>query len=193
MDLKLFKRKEVPQELPDLATDTLAKTNSVEKKDQEIVSSYLKEKEYLGEPKKAGYVVEQKKDNEQLKKDTSQIMDSGFFSKLQGDMNKEMDNVKKLEEWYNNKFLPQDSVSSMKKYWANQKGGPMGEVIHKKFKEQINEKTARLQKIEKEWQDLYFQLIEKEEELKEGERELKKILAEFVDIYKEKKKGKKKA
>jgi hypothetical protein len=180
MGLNLFKRKEVPEELPDLATDTLARTDSKEIKDQEIVSSFLKEKELFSQPEAV------KKDAPQEKREASEIMKSGFFSKLQGDMNKEMANIKNLEDWYNHKFLPQDTVSNMKKYWAHQKGG--SSVLGGKLKEQVNEKTAELQKIEKEWQDLYFQLVEKEEEIKVKERELKKIIAELVEVYKEKKK-----
>jgi hypothetical protein len=176
MELKLFKRKEVPEELPDLATDTLGKINSKGiEKDQEIISSYLKEKEDK---------------NTWPKNEKSQTIENGFFNKVQGDINKEIADINKLESWYNNKFLPQDNVSNMKKYWEKHKKDSIMNAVGGKFKEQIREKAANLQKIEKEWQDTYFQLIEKEEEMRKEEQELKKILAEFVDMHKESK-GKK--
>jgi hypothetical protein len=176
MGLKLFKRKDIPEELPDLATDMLGNAENKEmKKDQEIVSTYLKEKE--SSPIKS-------------KKENSDVIKDSFFNKLQGDINSEITDLNKLEEWYNTKFLPRDAVSDMKKYWEKQKKGSIVSIVGGKFKEEISEKTTNLQKIEKEWQDIYFQLIEKEEEMRNEERELKKILAEFVAVCK-KRKGKK--
>jgi hypothetical protein len=46
---------------------------------------------------------------------------------------------------------------------------------------------AALQGLEKEWQDIYFDLIEKEEEIKDKEKELKKMLKEFIELCKKRK------
>lgn len=174
MVFNLFRRKEVPEELPDLATDKLEKKSEIEK-DKEIVSNYLKEKE---------------------KTETSEIIEEeqeeSFFNKLQEDISTEISNLNKLESWYNNKFLPQDVVSDMRSYWENQKSASAESILGRNFREKIKEKTEKLQEIEREWQLVYFQLIEKEEELRKEEHELKKILAEFVDLCKARKKKKKK-
>ena len=44
-----------------------------------------------------------------------------------------------------------------------------------------------MQELEKEWQERYFDLIEKEEEIRDVEKELKKILGEFVEVCKKRK------
>jgi len=177
MGLKLFKRKEVPEELPDLATDKLEKTGI--DKDKEIVNSYLREKE----------AETVKPATEKIEKSEEE---NSFFNKLQGDLNNELTSLNKLENWYSNKFLPQDTVAEMKSYWEKQKEGSVIKIIGKNFKGKINEKTEKLQKLEKEWQGTYFQLIEKEEEIRKEEQELKKVLAEFVGLCKATKKRKRK-
>jgi len=112
--------------------------------------------------------------------------EESFFSELQEDITKEIGNLNKLETWYNNKFLPRDVVTEMKNYWEKQKGNSIIKILGKNFQERISEKTANLQNLEKEWQNIYFDLIEKEEEIRDQERELKKLLAEFVEVCKRK-------
>ncbi len=176
MGLKLFKRREVPEELPDLATDKLEKTGI--EKDKEIVNSYLREKE--AEKAKPETPAEKAVETE-----------NSFFNRLQGDLNNELTSLNKLEKWYSSKFLPQDAVEGMKGYWEKQKESSVIKIIGKDFKEKINEKTEKLQKLEKEWQGTYFQMLEKEEEIRKEEQELKKVLAEFVGLCKSTKKKRK--
>jgi len=182
----LFKKKQVPDELPDLAIEEIKKAGK-ESKENEEVKDYLKEeleKEKIEEAKQESGLKTKKEEKERI--------EEGFFDKLQGDINKELTNLGKLEDWYNNKFLPQDIVSGMRSYWEKQKAPSIIKILGKNFKEEVAEKTSKLQQLEKEWQDVYFELIEKEEEIREQERELKSILAKFVELCKKRDKGKEK-
>jgi len=173
MVFNLFRKKEVPEELPDLATEKLGKNTELEK-DKKLVNQYLKQKSE--EPKKPPI---------------SEEIEDSFFNKLQEDINNEIANLNQLENWYKNKFLPQDIVSNMRDYWEKQNSGSVIKVIGRNFKEKITEKTENLQQLEREWQEMYFQLIEKEEEIRKEERELKKVLSEFVELCKARKKKRK--
>lgn len=170
--LKIFKGKDIPQELPDLATEKLKTVDKELKKDKEIISSYLKE--------------EEKKEQKIVKPEIEK--EAGFFIDLNNDINKELGDLNKIESWYNNKFLQKDTVSSMKSYWEKQKNISAIGILGKNYKNKITEKTSHLQNLEKEWQAKYFEMIEKEEEIRKEERELKNILAEFVEICKSRKK-----
>jgi hypothetical protein len=175
MVFNLFKRKDIPEELPSLATEELKKNPEIEKYTQ-LVNKYLKQKNQEPEPKEP---------------EISEDAEDGFFNKMQEDIHNEIANLNQLENWYKNKFLPQDVVSDMRNYWENQKSDSVIKVIGRNFKEKITEKTEKLQQLERDWQETYFQLIEKEEEIRKEEQELKKILSEFVELCKARKKKKK--
>ena len=49
------------------------------------------------------------------------------------------------------------------------------------------ERTEKLHKLEQEWQQIYFDLIAKEEEIRKEERELKGTVSEFITAFKESK------
>ncbi len=117
-------------------------------------------------------------------KSYSKLLKDSFFINLQENLNREMDSLNKLEEWYNNKLLPEDTLSEMKNYWEKQKSNSMIQILGKDFQDKITKKIILLQELEKSWQDIYFNLIEKEEKIKEQERELKKMLAEFIGFCK---------
>ncbi len=192
--LNIFKKRHIPDELPALATDEIEnRLESQEAKDdKEIVNSYLKqeenkEKERIEEEPKTKIEVKP----EEKKEEKLPEIEESFFNEMQDNISKELTNLNKLESWYNEKFLPQDIVSDMRKYWEKQKSGSVIQVLGRNFKERIAEKTTKLQELEKEWQNTYFDLIEKEEEIREQERELKKVLAEFVEICKRRAKTKK--
>ncbi|MDP2924934.1 MAG: hypothetical protein Q8N99_01035 [Nanoarchaeota archaeon] len=112
----------------------------------------------------------------------------GFFTELEQDLKEEINDLDKLEGWYKNKFLPRDIVSDMRHHWEDKKKGSVMRILGKNFQSRISEKTTKLQDLEKEWQNIYFNLIEKEEEIRGQEKELKKMLAEFVEICKRKNK-----
>jgi hypothetical protein len=203
-----LKKEKVPDELPDLVSDELAN----EKKNSEPLKQ-IPQKEILENKTK----TEEKRDNTSpvyqesvepvesvntqeipkgiaLKKiimpSDKTIENEGYFGELEDDLNKEINDLNKLESWYKNKFLPRDIVTDMRKHWEGKKSGSVIGILGRNFKDRINEKTSKLQVLEKEWQDIYFDLIEKEEEIREQERELKKMLAEFVELCKRKNKEK---
>lgn len=130
-------------------------------------------------------------EKEPLKKYPSINKDS-FFIKLQENLSKEMDNLDKLEDWYNNKLLPKDSLSEMKNYWEKQNSLSIIQAFGKDYQDNITKKINLLQELEKDWQNAYINLIEKEERIKEEEKELKKILAEFIEFCKRRVKKEKK-
>lgn len=175
---KVFKRGKVPNELPELITDKIEQKEDNElEKSKEVVNNYLKQEEVSKEIKKEKQIGE---------------VEKSFFSDLQNNLVKEIGNLNKLESWYNNKFLPQDIVLEMREYWKNQQDPPLMQVLGRNFKEKITERLNKLQGLEREWQNTYFDLVEKEEEIREQERELKKIMAEFVEVCKKRTKGYKK-
>src|SRR3989339_399146 len=184
MVFKIFKRSKVPDELPELASDKIGGFFNEEGK---IVHKYLEEEESKNKPVLAFPEIEkpiasQKKDLIKGSLDN----EKSFFSDLQENLSSEMNDLDQLEDWYNKKFLPRDVVSDMRGYWEKQKTNSIIKVLGKNFQEKISVKINHLQSLEKEWQNIYFDLIEKEEEIKDEEKELKELLAEFVKICKKK-------
>lgn len=190
--LKIFKRKKIPDELPELATDEIEEKLEDKKleKNKDIVDNYLRQEEEKVEPPKtpeSSQTPEQKPQISQTSIERNSLTDKSFFHKLQTNLNEEITDLNKLEKWYNNKFLPRDVVSEMKGYWEKQKTDSIMQILGKNFQERISVQIERLENLEKEWQNIYFDLIEKEEEIKQHEGELKKMLAEFIEICKRKK------
>ena len=215
--LKLIDKKNVPDELPALITDEIkkkseeTKAQDINKEISEPKPENLPEEEIKQEIKdnaeqKTG--IEKNQDNQakdeiQIKKDSipkekindeknySKLSKDSFFINMQENLNKEMGSLNKLEEWYNTKLLPEDTLSEMKNYWEKQKSSSMIQALGKDFQDKITKKISLLQDLEKGWQGIYFNLIEKEEEIKEQERELKKMLAEFIGFCKKRVKNEK--
>jgi hypothetical protein len=210
--LKIFRGKDVPQELPQLAIDDIKeKIKEVEKqksetalngsletikKPEKIIKEYLRQDNdkmaEKGEEKSK--VISEKKKVEDLVEEREETIseEKSFFNGLLKDMNGEMKDLKKLGNLYNGK-LSSDLVGDMKEYWEKNKGGIVLKNLGRDFKEKIGEKIIELQNLEKEWQNAYFSLIEKEEKIRDRERELKKIIAEFTELCKKRiKPGKKK-
>lgn len=198
------KRKKVPDELPDLISDEL------EKESMEEVNSYLKEEvKKNSEPEKKEEKIESVKEPAQkffevnknvlnrLIKNVEQtpirnlnennFNQKSFFEDFQSALQGEISDLNSLENFYNKKFADRDILDDMKNYWAKQKTENVLELLGKNFQEKISEKVKLLQGIEKEWQELYFELIEKEEEIRNSEKELKDLLKEFMQICKNKK------
>ena len=140
-----------------------------------------------------------KSKHEDIKKQISEHVDKGdealrdgFFDKILTDVNEEIEDMDKLGEWYEKKFLRQDVVSNMKGYWEGNKEDILIQSFGTKYKKEINERIKILQKLEGDWRDIYFKLIKKEEEMKKEERELKDTLSEFVGLCKGRKTDEKK-
>ncbi len=137
---------------------------------------------------------EEDQDAEEIKKaldesNTGDTNNKSFFDELQKNISEEIADPDKIGDWYENKFASKDILAEMRNYWERKKINSMMQVLGKNFKERINEKTGKLQDLEKEWQEIYFQLIEKEEEIREEEAELKEDLSEFVELCRKRKKS----
>jgi hypothetical protein len=197
--LKLIDKKNIPDELPSLITEDIRKNS--EEKTQEASREINKSKIENNKNQDIAPIIEQKLETnspvkEEIKKesipeekineekDYPEVLQDSFFIRLQEDLGKEMNSLNKLEQWYNTKLLPEDTLSEMKNYWEKQKSNSMIQILGKDFQDKITKKIIILQKLEKSWQDTYFSLIEKEEAIKEQERELKKMLAEFIGFCK---------
>jgi hypothetical protein len=188
--LKFAKKKDIPEELPSLAIEGIKEKmedRKVERDSGKDVGSYfgeagikrfkpLEKTEYHGG----------KKEEAVLKREVTYDDEKSFFNDILKTINEEIGDMKKLEDWYNHKLLPHDIVHDMKEYWEKQKSGAMIQFWGKDFKEKLMERVNRLHELEKEWQGLYFEIVEKEEEMRKEERELKKLLSEFLDSFKKK-------
>lgn len=127
--------------------------------------------------------VEETPDREEV---ISHIIDKSFFSDVQKNISNEIDDLESLEKWYDTKFSSRDVLDDMKSYWKHQKKISVLESAGRSFKERISVKVSALQQLEKNWQMTYFDLIEKEEEIRDTEAELKEMLREFMNICKHK-------
>lgn len=216
--LDFLKRKKVPDELPDLATDEIQnkmkqevsganpaqgpipeKSPSDVSEIPRVDSNNSKDEEDKGDEKESkgesSYSSDKKEksDDDYAKEVKRAVLEpktrpsKGFFSGLQEDISGELSDIDKMEDWYEHKFLPKDIVAEMREYWENQKTNAVLDALGKNFKERINDKVENLQALEKDWQNIYFDLVEKEDEMKQEEEELKKLLSEFMEVCKRKK------
>ena len=226
------KKKEVPQELPDLISDDIEKSSGE-------INNFLKENEskasFSGQKERDEKRIEEKKEEISPKQNfveplmakerssnprpiprssqeiVSRLIESvnrtnnepeevkeivnsntptkSFFDELNDKLVEELGDLSKLEEWYENKFLPQDILSNMRKYWEKQKTEAILDKVGRDFQEKIAFKISKLQELEKVWQSVYFELIEKEHEIKEQEEELKTLLKDLVQVCKDKRKN----
>ena len=212
------KKKSAPDELPDLISDDIEKNSHEvnnflkenEKKKEEtpmkIASENKQKEEIKPEEKKEedkgraskeiisrlikNIKEEEDKQNENTEnKKKFEVKNKSFFEELQENLTEEIGDLSDLENWYEKKFLPRDILSDMKNYWEKQKTESILDLLGKNFQEKISVKISKLQELEKDWQSTYFELIEKEEEIKDYESELKDLLKEFVGVCKNKKKN----
>jgi hypothetical protein len=111
-------------------------------------------------------------------------VDKSFFDDILKGISEDIKDLKKLEDWYYKRLESKDVVHDMKDYWETQKPGVIMQVVARSFKEKIDERIKKLHDLEKDWQQKYFLLIEKEEEIRKEEKELKKVLCEFLEACK---------
>lgn len=174
-------KKEIPAELPDLAFDKSEVTaNNNENIPSSIASKSL--------PLRQGFEFPTQKYSESTKKVTEKQQDDdedkGFFKDLIKNLIQEQKNVDKMESFYNNKFATEDLVHQMRSYWEDQKPELLLRNVGSDLKEKMSEKTNKLHILEKEWQDVYFALLSKEEEIRNEEKELKEVISEFITVCK---------
>lgn len=187
------KRKEVPDELPSLISD------EIEKESLDEINSALKE-EKKEEVKQVEKSIEKEPANKNVvnrlirgvEENPNREMkvissDKSFFADLQKKIVDELDDLDSLEGWYNKRMNSGDLVNKMKSYWNSQKRVSVLDIMAKNFKEKIAGKVSELQKLERDWQNVYFDLVEKEELIKEAEAGLREMVSEFMTICKDKK------
>jgi hypothetical protein len=214
---KIFKKTNVPDELPDLAIDELKKdlkkdySEKEEKKEEvkpegETKKEEIKEEENprkeeikreednsesnekspeeISEPKEKEEIENQK--NKEKSIDNKANFEKSFFNPLLDELKKENFDPAKINSWYQQRFSDKGAIDEMKEYWEKQKDEFITETIEKEFKERINERMNNLQKLEAEWQEIYINLIQKEEEMKKEEKNIKKIIKDFSEVFKKK-------
>ncbi len=113
--------------------------------------------------------------------------EKSYFNNLLKELDPEDVDLEKLNDWYKEKFPKGDALDDMKEYWEDKKDELILESIGKDYKEKIKENMSNLQKLEGEWQKIYFRLITKEEEMKNQEKKLRTIIKEFTEIVKRRK------
>lgn len=176
----VFKKREVPSELPSLSLDEPVKS---------IESQYNSIKpiaEVKEESSKYKPLPVQKIENwnsVELKALTAKSEDDkGFFKELIKDLTNEISS-EKLDIEYKEKILGDDIVTQMKSYWERQRPEVFLQNAGKEIKDQLVKKAENLNELEKEWQSAYFSLIAKEEKIRQEEKELKQMLSELIGIY----------
>jgi hypothetical protein len=211
---KMFKKTNAPEELPDLAIDELKKDlkkdYSEKEEKKEAPPKQEQEKSEEVAPKEEPKVeedkieeespIEDKEEKPALKKveeekdkkieekivENKANFEKSFFNPLLDELKKENFDPAKINSWYQQRFSERGAIDEMKEYWEKQKDGFITETIEKEFKERINEKMNHLQKLETEWQEIYINLIQKEEEMKKQEKDIKKIIKDFSEVFKKK-------
>jgi hypothetical protein len=194
--LKLLGNNKVPDELPDLATDDIEKRLSEETsviKESDIPKETIPiqpDQPKIGSKEVFEPKIEIIKEPIINKIEENRVVtnDKTFFSELNNSLSRGMKDPDEYEEWFNNKIKGRDVVTDMKEFWNQKKDSTMMQVLNDKFKERISKKTLELESLEKDWRNIYFKMVEKEEEIREKERELKKILHEFLELCKVKEK-----
>jgi len=187
----LSRKKKVPSELPNLAIDEILKKDNKEEVENKfkplpkktIVHSSDEQKD---KPEFTELPNSISKEIEEIKKAkfSSAENEKGYFKEILKSVSGEIGDLNKLDSWYKNKFLPGDIVSQMRDYWEKQQPGILLNNISGDLKINLLEKTNKLDQLEKEWQEIYFKLLSKEEEIRKEEKELKDSLSEFMNVFK---------
>jgi hypothetical protein len=188
----LFRKKEVPESLPNLAAEEVSlslKTSEQDIKRAETSYKPLPANDLLI-PQLAELQIptsEQKTATENVQDKSKWIVDEqekGFFKDLIKSVTEETENLDKLDAWYKNKFLPGDIVYQMREYWERQQPELLMKNVSGELKNKLMEKTNKLHKLESDWQETYFVLLSKEEQIRKEEKELKDALSEFISLFK---------
>jgi len=167
--MNIFKKKrEIPEVLPDLAIEIPENSYPNKKKKRNSLRDFEDRVEETKEPERLN-----------LKSET------GFFKNILENVQDEIQDIDELENWYENKFKPGDIVSQMRDYWENQKPDVIVKNFGSNLKKELDEKIEKLHELEKDWKEIYIELIEKEQEIKEEEGSLKETLSEFVKLCKQ--------
>jgi hypothetical protein len=172
----LFGRKNIPDELPSLAADSINKSLNQE------IEKYKKLPKLPPLPQNP--LSQAKATIEAPKTNVLADDEPGYFKQLIKSVTEETGDLDKLDSWYQNKFLPGDVVFQMREYWEKQQPELLLKNISGDLKNRLMEKTEHLHLLEKEWQEVYFHLLSKEEEIRKEEKALKESLSEFMELFK---------
>ncbi len=110
--------------------------------------------------------------------------EKGFFKDVISNVTKEVEDLDKLEYWYKSQFLPGDVVFQMREYWEKQSPDVIFKSMSGDLKDRLVERSNKLHQLEKDWQEIYFKLLSKEEEIRKEEKDLKESLQELIEVYK---------
>jgi hypothetical protein len=204
-----LKRDKAPNELPDLAIGSSLQDNQNQRIRKETIDVdsqkpiyqklpnqiipeqprvHMEHKQIAGEDYLEFSAVHGGESEEIKKKIDETIINpvdhKSFFDNILNDINGEIRDLGKLEDWYEKKFLPQDVVSNMRSYWEDNKADIIIKSFGSEYKQKINDRIKHLQELEADWREIYFKLIKKEEDMKKEEKMLKEILSEFVELCK---------
>lgn len=167
--------------------------NSLDK-DKDAIVSHLSDEEKIAEDKKddsvdSGDAGAATAEVEQTQPQTTAQTPGyeSYFGKVKKQIDSGMVDVEKLKEWNDKQFSGQDGVKGMREYWEKQKDKSVVDALKENFKQSIEQASVELQNLEAEWQNVYFDLVEKETQIKEKEEELKNTIAEFVKVFNKKK------
>ncbi len=194
----LFKKKEVPAELPSLAIEEINK--NIASASLNISSDQTKIKQDLNlNSQNQASPSSQSAQNSNSTSSTSASSsqnaaqnsinqpfyeEQGYFKELIKSVTEEKQDASKLDSWYKNKFAPGDMVFQMREYWQKQQPELLLKNVSGELKNKLLDQTGKLHNLEKEWQQIYFNLIAKEEDIRKEEKELKDSLSEFISLYK---------
>ncbi len=170
----LFKKKEAPEELPTLAFEEINKNLDVPEKQLPKLPKIENKYKLLPSQDFSAFSASQPQNED----------GQGYFKELIKSITQETQNVSKLDSWYKNKFMPEDVVFQMREYWQKQQPEILLRNISGELKNKLLEQTNKLHNLEKEWQQVYFNLVAKEEEIRKEEKGLKDSLSEFISLYK---------
>jgi hypothetical protein len=109
-----------------------------------------------------------------------------FFNNLLNELNERETDISKLNQWYKTRFPKGNALEEMKGYWQEKKDELILESVGKELKAKLDVQMKKLQRLEGEWQKIYFDLVTKEEEMKKQEKKLKEIVKEFTAVFRKK-------
>jgi hypothetical protein len=172
------KEEETPAEVPAQQEEQTTPPESETVQEEQPSESTEEENTAENSPENSGEKTEESEDNYQIDPNKS------FFNSLLTDLENKETDISKLNEWYKTKFPQGNALEEMKEYWKEKKDEIILENIGKELKTRIDSHMKQLQKLEGEWQKIYFDLISKEDEMKNQEKKLKEVISEFTEVFK---------
>lgn len=190
---KVIKKKEAPKELPGLVLPGQSAPRSApNQKQQRPIPSPAPSKDLPSLPSFKPLPIERKMANRFPNQPQSveepdfkgPKEEKTFYKEILNTITEDIKDVDKIDDWYNKRFMAEDVLKKMRNYWEKKKPELVMQNIGLDLKEKIADRSDRLHSLEKEWQDMYFALISKEDEIRKEEREVKKLLTEYMELCK---------